>query len=62
MVPACRLLLETVTARASPVGFELKTNGFQFYAIANLDKTLNVIVGLQILRLECSCHRKNAKT
>ena len=24
--------------RAPPVGFELETNGFQFYAIANLDK------------------------
>ena len=27
------------TTRAQPVGFELETNGFQFYAIANLDKT-----------------------
>ena len=27
------------TTRAPPVGFELETNGFQFYAIANLDKT-----------------------
>ena len=27
------------TTRAPPVGFELATNGIQFYAIANLDKT-----------------------
>ena len=27
------------TTRAPPVGFEPETNGFQFYAIANLDKT-----------------------
>ena len=27
------------TTRAPPVGFELETNGFLFYAIANLDKT-----------------------
>ena len=27
------------TTRAPPVGFELATNGVQFYAIANLDKT-----------------------
>ena len=27
------------TSRAPPVGFELETNGFQFYGIANLDKT-----------------------
>ena len=27
------------TTRAPPVGFELETNCFQFYAIANLDKT-----------------------
>ena len=27
------------TTRAPPVGFELETNGLQFYAIANLDKT-----------------------
>ena len=27
------------TTRAPPVGFELETNGIQFYAIANLDKT-----------------------
>ena len=27
------------TTRAPPVGFELESNGFQFYAIANLDKT-----------------------
>ena len=42
------------------VGFELETNGFQFYAIANLDKTslvivlLNVwILGIVALKLEC---------
>ena len=28
------------TTRAPPVGFEPETNGFQFYAIANLDKTI----------------------
>ena len=28
-----------VTPQGPPVGFELETNGFQFYAIANLDKT-----------------------
>ena len=28
------------TTRAPPVGFDLETSGFQFYAIANLDKTL----------------------
>ena len=27
------------TTRAPPVGFELETNGFEFHAIANLDKT-----------------------
>ena len=27
------------TTRAPPVGFELEINDFQFYAIANLDKT-----------------------
>ena len=27
------------TTRAPPVGFELETNSFQFYAVANLDKT-----------------------
>ena len=27
------------TTRAPPVGCELATNGIQFYAIANLDKT-----------------------
>ena len=27
------------TTRAPPVGFELETNGFQFYAIGNLDNT-----------------------
>ena len=27
------------TTRAPPVGFELETNSFQFYAIANLYKT-----------------------
>ena len=27
------------TTRAPPVGFELATNGIQFYAIANRDKT-----------------------
>ena len=27
------------TTRAPQVGFELETNSFQFYAIANLDKT-----------------------
>ena len=27
------------TTRAPPVGFELATNGIQFFAIANLDKT-----------------------
>ena len=27
------------TTRVPQVGFELETNGFQFYAIANLDKT-----------------------
>ena len=27
------------TTRAPPVGFELETNSFQLYAIANLDKT-----------------------
>ena len=27
------------TTRAPPPGFELETNGFQFYAIATLDKT-----------------------
>ena len=27
------------TTRVPPVGFELATNGIQFYAIANLDKT-----------------------
>ena len=27
------------TTRAPPAGFELETNGFQFYALANLDKT-----------------------
>ena len=26
------------TTRAPPVGFDLETNGFQFYAITNLDK------------------------
>ena len=26
-----------VFTRAPPVGFKLETNGFQFYAIANLD-------------------------
>ena len=26
------------TTRAPPVGFKLETNGFQLYAIANLDK------------------------
>ena len=25
-------------SQVTPVGFELATNGFQFYAIANLDK------------------------
>ena len=29
---------------APPVGFELKTNGFQFYVIANLDKTSLILV------------------
>ena len=33
------------TTRAPPVGFKLETNCFQFYAIANLDKTsLEIIV------------------
>ena len=27
------------------VGFELETNGFQFYAIANLDKTSQILCG-----------------
>ena len=27
------------TTSVPPVGFELETNSFQFYAIANLDKT-----------------------
>ena len=30
------------TTRAPPVGFELETIGFQFYAIANLDKTTGI--------------------
>ena len=29
------------TTRAPPVGFEPGTNGIQFYAIANLDKTIS---------------------
>ena len=32
------------TTRAPPVGFELETNGFQLYAIANLDKTSLLIM------------------
>ena len=32
------------TTREPPVGFELETNGFQFYDIANLDKTCNILV------------------
>ena len=38
---------ESQVTRAPPVGFELETNGFQFYAIANLDTT-----SLNKLRLE----------
>ena len=35
------------TTRAPPLGFELETNSFQFYAIANLDKTINT-TGLEL--------------
>ena len=31
--------MTTTSQVAPPVGFELETNGFQFYAIVNLDKT-----------------------
>ena len=31
------------TTRVPPVGFELETNCFQFYAIANLDKTSHIL-------------------
>ena len=29
--------------------FELETNGFQFYAIANLDKDIRVLTSLELL-------------
>ena len=32
------------TTRAPPIGFELATNGIQFYVIANLDKTSLLLV------------------
>ena len=32
------------TTRAPPVGFALETNGFQFYAVANLDKTSLIVI------------------
>ena len=32
------------TTRAPPIGFELETNGFQFYAIANLNKRTVIAV------------------
>ena len=32
------------TKRAPPVVFELEINGFQFYAIANLDKTSLILI------------------
>ena len=39
------------TTRAPQVGFELETDGFQFYAIANLDKTSqDIIPGLHFLQ------------
>ena len=36
------------TTKAPPVGFELRlaTNGIQLYAIANLDKTSQVLDGM----------------
>ena len=43
----CKGRISGYTTRAPQVGFELETNCFQFYAIANLDKT-----SLRCLRIE----------
>ena len=39
ITPTVREESQVTPQRAPPVGFELEINGFQFYAIANLDKT-----------------------
>ena len=44
------------TTRAPPVGFELATNGIQFYAIANLNKT-----SLPVIPWQCQMRSSNSK-
>ena len=43
------------STRAPPFGLELETNGFQFYAIANLNKTINT-TGLEVPDGPSHCH------
>ena len=44
-----RLFGKNPTTREPPVGFELEINGFQFYAIANLDKTYIIMMNQYFL-------------
>ena len=49
------------TSRAPQVGFELETNCFQFYAIANLDKTSLYAVICYKKAVICTKYAQNCK-